>query len=110
MTIELASKGYNITSLSSDVDSVPTENLHYLYMNGVYDAIYNSSAEESDLIALGDNSPYKMIHLITDFFYLACNGAIKSRGYLQLLQYPDDFKVSKLVLSTLVYMHGQPKS
>lgn len=94
LTIELASKGYNITSLSSDVDSTKTENLHYLYMNGVYDEIYNSSAEESDLLAMGSNGRYQMISLVNDFFYLGCKGAIKSRGYHQLLQYPDNFKVN----------------
>lgn len=63
-------------------------------MNGVYDAIYNGSSEENDLLAMGEKSPYKTIPLITHFFYSGCTGAVQSKGYHQLLQYPDDFKVN----------------
>lgn len=96
LTTELASKGYNITSISTDVDSKNVPNLHYLHMNGVYDAIHNqtSANQENELIEMGKSTPWELIPLMQGYFLPVCKVFIESKGYKKLLDYPDNFKVS----------------
>lgn len=93
LTTELASKGYNVTSLSSDVDSTNIPNLHYLHMNGVYEALNNASSEENDLIELGQITPWILVPTLQQYFIPVCKVYIESQGYQKLLDYPNNFKV-----------------
>lgn len=92
VSIALAERGYNVTSLSADIDKVPTPNLHYLHLEAVYDRLYNTELE-IDYFSIGNKSPWAMIKLTLDFSHLICEGAVHSTGWKQLQDYPDDFKV-----------------
>lgn len=94
MSYALAAKGYNVTSLSADVDSEPTQNLHYLHLDRVYDHIYNSSDKLSDFFAIGQGSSFRQLQLFLDSAILTCEGSVISKGWKHLLDYPNDFKVS----------------
>lgn len=92
MSIALAAKGYNVTSLSADIDETATPNLHYLHLDAVYDRLYNNEVK-IDFFAMGDASPWEMARLFRLYSYEACEGAALSNGWKQLLKYPDNFKV-----------------
>lgn len=95
LTTELASKGYNVTSLSADVDL--DSPIHYLKLDGVYEATHNDSSDNKfDIIEMGKISPWSMISVLQDFLIGICKVTVESSGYKALLDYPDDFKVSSI--------------
>lgn len=95
LTTELASKGYNVTSISADVDL--DSPIHYLKLDGVYEATHNDSSDNKfDIIELGKISPYSMISFFQNFLVGICKVTVESSGYKALLDYPDDFKVSSI--------------
>lgn len=87
----LAAKGYNVTSLSADLDAEPIPNLHFLHLDAVYDHLHNSSDRSLDFFAIGQGNSFKQLFFDVD--YLACEGAVKSNGWNHLLNYPNEFKV-----------------
>lgn len=89
---ELASKGYNVTSLSADVDL--NSNVHYIKLDGVYEATHNESSDMNiDILEMGQASPWSLVSDFQDIFVGICKVTVKSSGYRTLLDYPDDFKV-----------------
>lgn len=89
----LAAKGYNITSISADIDKTPTPNVHYLHLDKVYDRLYNTEDVEFNYIEIGKVNPWLSMKPFYDFSLLSCEGAAMSSGWKQLQNYPDDFKV-----------------
>lgn len=95
MTKALASRGYNITVLSPDLE-VSYTNVHYIHAEKVYEVLYNSQPEEEiNFVEVGDQNAFKQIIEFSKFSILMCVGHIKSEGWKQLEQYPNDFKVIK---------------
>lgn len=94
VTAELASQGHNVTSISGDVDQNKIENLHYLRLDKIYGAVHNKSEEDKfDFVEIGQLSPWLTMFSYYGFYFDACDGAMESVGFQQLLDYPDDFKV-----------------
>lgn len=82
-----------MTVLSPEKDESIT-NLHYIHMDQVYESIYNSSdSEEINYVEMGDKNPYDMIAEYAKFSTEMCVGQVKSNGWKQLENYPNDFKV-----------------
>lgn len=84
-----------MTVLSPDEDSSST-NLHYIHMEQVYELLYNSNEteeEEVNFVDMGLQGAYSMISELAEFSQVFCIGQIRSRGWKQLENYPDDFKV-----------------
>lgn len=104
LTKELALKGHNITSITADIDSKKTENIHYLHLNGVYDVVYNSSdALSSDFVDMGQGSPWIMFPVMNTFGIQMCESMVNSNGYKQLLNYPDDFKFDLIMHDFIIH-------
>lgn len=88
----LHDRGHNITVLSGDVEKSKS-NMTFIHLEEMYPAIFNGS-EEIDFMEYGKFSPIQLLKLYNDLSESACIGSLKSKGYQQLLDYPDDFKVS----------------
>lgn len=92
----LADKGYNITALSVDVDPEPHTNLHYIHLDGTYQAIYGAS-KKFDFLEMGAPKGFtKIIYglsIIEDYYTIFSNATLSSDGFRTLWNYPDDFKL-----------------
>ena len=86
----LAAKGHNITALSPDVEK--SDNITYIHLEEVYPEIYNGS-KDVDFFEIGKLPPIALLPIFISMGESACVGAFKSKGYQQLLDYPDNFKV-----------------
>ncbi|XP_063704645.1 UDP-glucosyltransferase 2-like [Culicoides brevitarsis] len=93
----LAAKGHNVTVLSPDVDSEVTKNVHYLHMNGIYEAFYNGT-DAVDLLNMAQLSPFENIDEFYGFNVLATEVSTKSDGFKALMAYPDTFKVDLVII------------
>lgn len=89
----MAAKGYNITSISADIDKSATPNVHYLHLDKVYDRLYNSEDVQFNYIEIGKVNPWVSIKAFYDFTMMSCEGSVISSGWKQLENYPNDFKV-----------------
>lgn len=92
---ELHARGHNITALSGDVEESKA-NLTYLHLEQMYPTIYDGS-NEPDFFEYGSLSPMETFKLYAQFSEQACVGAVKSRGYKKLLEYPDTFKFDLVI-------------
>ena len=95
MTHALVEKGYNVTSLSADIDTDPPDNLHYLYLNETYPHLYSALSGDGDFdfASYGELSTWSQLNGFYDFGHFGCEGAVASTGWHQLLNYSDKFKV-----------------
>lgn len=99
LTTELANQGYNVTSLSSDIEDNPPANLHYLHMETVYPGNEKKGKEANiSPMDFGDFHPWLMAFMYNFFKIQCCEFAIASNGYKELLNYPNNFKVSSEII------------
>lgn len=101
MVTALAAKGHNITIVSGEEDT-SADNVHYIYMDKVYETFYNAdkAADELSFFDLGTSQSVVAQFLAgTKFSIVICNGFLKSSGWEQLSSYPDDFKVLLLQIT-----------
>lgn len=102
LLLALAEKNHNITSISADFDVGQSPNLHYLHLDKVYEVLYDETSEDHsqnlDFFAMGEMNPYLAYYNFVSYMAQNVIGCVKSTGYQQLLNYPDDFKV-KITLS-----------
>lgn len=93
---DLHARGHNITALSGDIEE-SRENFTYLHLDQMYPTIYNGS-EEIDFFEYGKLSPTGLFKLYAELSEKACIGAVNSKGYKQLLSYPDSFKFDAVII------------
>lgn len=80
-----------MTSVSADIDSESTPNLHYIHLEQVYDHIYNGS-EKINFLEIGKINRWLAAFVYADFSKKICEGIMLSNGIKVLLNYPKDFK------------------
>lgn len=68
-------KQHNITVVSLQSDPAAPENVHYILLENVYDAIYDGSAV-TDWVAVSQVSVYEEIQQCTEYCLLSCNGKL----------------------------------
>lgn len=95
LTVDLANRGHNVTSLSCDLDGEVTPNLHYIHIENCY-IFHNDTDLGFDVFEMGTKSPWENTHMMSDYRINACNLYSESNGFKQLMAYPDNFKVSEL--------------
>lgn len=89
----LHERGHNITALSGDTETSKA-NLTFLHLDQMYPTLYNGT-KELDFLEFGRFTPIQLFRLYSEWSEKACIGAVNSKGFKSLLNYPDDFKVSK---------------
>lgn len=93
---ELHARGHNITALSGDVEESKA-NLTYIHLEQLYPTLYDGT-NDPDYFEYGNYSPLETFKLYAQFSEQSCVGAIKSRGYKKLLDYPDKFKFDLVIV------------
>lgn len=93
----LVAAGHNVTVVSPGAD-VSSENLHYIYMEKVYDRVYKPLDENKvDFFEIGLINPFLNFFFLSDWVLNSCRGFVESDGWNTLKNYPDDFKVGCVV-------------
>uniref|UniRef100_A0A1L8E201 Putative udp-glucoronosyl and udp-glucosyl transferase n=1 Tax=Nyssomyia neivai TaxID=330878 RepID=A0A1L8E201_9DIPT len=89
----LAAQGHNVTSISTDIEAEPVANLTYLYNDMVYTELYQGADADGNmnLVNFGSTGNIDTILSVEEFYLASIRGTRKSKGYHQLLAYPDDF-------------------
>ena len=72
MTTALAKQNHNITFLSADVSKNPPPNVQYLYMNGIYDALY--SGDDQRLLEMAESNIFAEMYDYNGFCEITCDG------------------------------------
>ncbi|XP_059612715.1 UDP-glycosyltransferase UGT5-like [Phlebotomus argentipes] len=96
LTYALASKGHNITAISADIEEDTPENLHYLHLDKVYEVLYDGS-DDMNYVELGKANGFIKTLVFVTFSMRSLEGSVISKGYKQLLDYPDDFKFDLII-------------
>ncbi|GAB0088541.1 hypothetical protein DMENIID0001_029950 [Sergentomyia squamirostris] len=92
----LAAEGHNVTSVSADVEKNPVANLTYLHNDKVYDFL-NMNAKIRNYVEIGRSSDVSTIISTEEYALNTLRGIRMSKGYKQLLAYPDDFQFDLII-------------
>lgn len=82
--------------VSVDDDKNPPPNIHYIFMEAVYDTLYGDN-NSVDLLEMADESPIEAIYGILGFCEINCEGILNSKGLDIILNYPSDFKFDVVI-------------
>ncbi|CAG9803018.1 unnamed protein product [Chironomus riparius] len=86
----LHDRGHNLTILSPDIESSKV-NLTFLHLDQIYPMVLKE-AREMQYLEVSNSNPIEMFMLYVETSEIACRASLVSKGYKQLLEYPDDFK------------------
>lgn len=100
LAMKLASIGYNVTFLTLEKPKVEMENLHYLVIEGAFQAFYE--VENFNLLAEAkintENKIKSASSMMVDFVTKGCRAVMKGKhGIEKILSYPDNFKFDIVV-------------
>uniref|UniRef100_A0A7G3B2A5 UDP-glucuronosyltransferase n=1 Tax=Lutzomyia longipalpis TaxID=7200 RepID=A0A7G3B2A5_LUTLO len=102
----LAERGHNITSLSPDREENKIPNLHYIHLEKVYEVLYDANnaehTEDMDFFSMTDMPPTAMYFMWIEYCTQIISGAASSKGYQELLNYPDDFKFDLIIYDYII--------
>ncbi|XP_039443090.1 UDP-glucosyltransferase 2-like [Culex pipiens pallens] len=93
----LAAKGHNVTALSVDVEDNPPPDVHFIKIEGVYEALFEEDSEGLDFFAMGELGPFAMVSMFNEYMVSGCEVALRSEGVRTLVRYPDDFKFDVII-------------
>ncbi|KAJ6642230.1 UDP-glucuronosyltransferase 1-6 [Pseudolycoriella hygida] len=97
VTAGLVAAGHNVTVVTPGTD-VSSENLHYIYMEKVYDMVYKPLDESgTDFFDFGLMNPFLQFLFLSDWVTNSCKGFVASDGWQVLKNYPDDFKFDLVI-------------
>lgn len=100
VTSALVASGHNVTVVTPQAD-VSSHNLHYIYMDKVYESVYKAFTTDSqnvDPFDFGQTNPFAQLSLYCGWLYSICSGFVESEGWEILKNYPNDFKVLRIWL------------
>lgn len=63
---------HNVTVLSPNRDKKPPKNVHYIYMENVYEQLYGDDPK-FNLMEMPDLTPFQEIDVFVDFFKEICS-------------------------------------
>ncbi|XP_031617544.1 UDP-glucuronosyltransferase 2B7-like [Contarinia nasturtii] len=87
---ELAERGHNVTILSPRSEAKPPTGVHYILLEDQYVRrlpFYRSLLNATEFM----NPFYETLSILLGY-ELLCSGAVKTKGFQTLLNYPDEFK------------------
>lgn len=93
---ELADQGHNLTVLSADIDNISKPNAHYIHLENVYSQIY-SGEEPLNLMDLTSENLFQSVSTFNAYGERSCEGSLNSKGFQQLINYPNDFKFDLVI-------------
>lgn len=96
---ELGRRGHNVTILSVDVPK-PTEsipNVHYIHLENVYEHLYGNSTESLDITDYFGMYGVAGVPMYYQFADETIPGVYTSKGFFELLNYPDNFKFDLVI-------------
>lgn len=96
LVLGLAEKGHNVTFLSADIVKKPTENVHYIHLEKVYETFYQGD-ESLNVLHYADQSPLEAILDVPSLFTVICEGVLASKGLDVIVNYPKDFKFDVII-------------
>lgn len=91
----MAAKGYNVTTISADIETTVPDNLHCIHLDKVYEYIHDPDGGDLNYVEFGDANPWMKLWMMSDITLKMCEGIIMSNGWKQLYGYPDSFKVKQ---------------
>lgn len=98
VTAGLVARGHNVTVVTPQAD-ISTHNVHYIYMEKVYETVYKSFVSDSknvDPFDFSQTNPFAQLASYCGWMYNICSGFVESDGWETLKNYPNDFTVSWL--------------
>ncbi|XP_035787469.1 UDP-glucuronosyltransferase 2B1-like [Anopheles albimanus] len=94
----LAERHHNVTVLSVNVDPVPPINVTYIHLENSYSILYgNGTAARNDILKRSNEMATDATRSFYRFGLLGCEGAVTSKGFQQLLHYPNDFRFDLII-------------
>jgi glucuronosyltransferase len=90
----LNEKGHNITALSADIEESRV-NFTYIHLEAIYSTVYNKN--KSKKVDWENLTQFKSFQLFRDLSEKSCTGAVNSKGYKKLLNYPENFKIDVVI-------------
>ncbi|EAT45661.1 AAEL003076-PA [Aedes aegypti] len=87
----LASRGYNLTIVSPDVEKVQKPNLTYIHLEEVYHTIHDGDTA-IDFYEMAQQNLVTSMFTFYEYAYSLCEGVMRSKGLDTILNYPDNFK------------------
>lgn len=94
---KLVDRGFNVTSLSCDVESDPPQNLTYLHMEDMHEDF------DADQFLDYSISPLMSFFMLRNFFRDQFESAKRSTGFQALLNYPDNFQFDLIIFDHTAY-------
>lgn len=99
---ELGRRGHNLTILSCDIPKkgqILPENIHYIHLENVYKSMYesDSGSEQLDISEFFGKSGIFHLHEFYEYIDFISPGILSSKGFQQLLNYPNDFPVDLII-------------
>lgn len=94
---ELAEQGHNLTVLSADVEKESHSRVHYIHLENVYSQIYSGDDPLSLMDLSSDTNFFRSISTFHAYGERSCEGGLNSKGFHQLLDYPNDFKFDMVI-------------
>jgi hypothetical protein len=100
---ELASKGHNVTFLSTDKPNGEIKNLHYIVLENSYDAMYTSDGQDESfdmMKSAKEFHDFKFLGaaLLAKYGVESCRAVMKSTdGFKRILNYPPDFQFDLII-------------
>lgn len=114
---------HNITVLSTDIESNPPANVHYIHLDGIYEKLYGKKDVVAQFnvteLVMNDLSHYEDLKLFSEFCGVVCEGIImlhsyqstnslqnkknifiasfQANGMKTLLSYPDSFQFDLII-------------
>ncbi|XP_001663064.2 UDP-glucuronosyltransferase 2B18-like [Aedes aegypti] len=113
----LAERGHNVTVVSPDIEKNPPKNVTYIHLENIYDEMYNTSNRQMLDFFEMHKSPMSILRMLDEFTIVCCKAGIKSKGFKQLMSYPENFKFDLFMsdymfgpcfASLLMYRFGNP--
>lgn len=106
---ELVRHGHTVTSLSCDVDERPPANLTYHHLELVYSTLYAQYQQETaaadqppmDVFQYSDLGTWTKLILSRFWALNMFRGTVNSKGFQELLDYPDDHPFDLIIYDTI---------
>lgn len=90
-----------MTVLSTDLEEIKNDKLHYYHLDRVYEVFQDDSS--INFIEMGQMNPLIVTYEFAELVLDICRASIESQGFKKIMAYPDNFKFDAVIYD---YMAG----